>query len=60
VEESRNIEHKNEKRTLKEYARRLRLIMNVQLSAKSEMQETGTLTKPVIRYSIGIIDWHQK
>jgi hypothetical protein len=37
VEENHNIEHKNEKEKLKkEYVRRLRLILNTELSAKKE------------------------
>jgi hypothetical protein len=44
VEESQNIEHKNEKQKLKkEYVRRLRLILNTELSARNKLQETGTL-----------------
>jgi uncharacterized protein YgfB (UPF0149 family) len=38
VEENQNIEHKNEKERLKEYIRRLRLILNTELSAKNKMQ----------------------
>jgi hypothetical protein len=61
VEESHNIEHKTEKDTLrKEYARRLRLILSTELSAKNKMQATGSLAKPVLRYSFVIINWHQE
>jgi hypothetical protein len=38
VEENHNIEHKNEKEKLKKkYVRRLRLILNTELSAKNKM-----------------------
>jgi uncharacterized protein YgfB (UPF0149 family) len=38
VEETNNIEHRNEKENLKEYVRRLRLILYTELSAKNKMQ----------------------
>jgi hypothetical protein len=61
VEETHNIEHKNEKEKFKkEYVRRLRLISNTELSAKNKMQATGSLAVPVLRCSFGIIDWHQE
>jgi hypothetical protein len=61
VEENHNIEHKNGREKLKkEYIRRLRLILNTELSAKNKMQETGLLAVPVLRYSFGIINWHQE
>jgi hypothetical protein len=38
VEENHNVEHKKEKELLmKEYVRRLRLILNTQLSARNKM-----------------------
>jgi hypothetical protein len=48
VEENQNIEHKNEKERLKEYIRRLRLILNTELSAKNKMQAVGSLAVPVL------------
>jgi hypothetical protein len=61
VEENHNIEYKNEKEKLKkEYVRRLRLILNTELSAKNRMQAIGSLAVPVPRYSFGIINWHQE
>jgi hypothetical protein len=55
------MEHKNEKEKLKkEYVRRLRSILNAELSAKNKMQAIGSLTVPVVRYSFGIINWHQE
>jgi hypothetical protein len=56
VEENHNIEHKNEKEKLKEYGRRLILILNTELSAKNKMQAIGLLAVPVL----GIINWHQE
>jgi uncharacterized protein YgfB (UPF0149 family) len=38
VEENHNIEHKNEKEKLKEYVRRLRLILYKELSKRNKMQ----------------------
>jgi hypothetical protein len=59
--ENHNIEHKNEKEKLKKgYVRRLRLIFSTELSAKNKMQATGSLAVPVLRYSFGIINWHQE
>jgi hypothetical protein len=43
-----------------EYARRLRLILNTELSAKNKMQAIGSLAVPVLRYAFGIINWHQE
>jgi hypothetical protein len=61
VAENHNIEHKNEKEKLKEeYVRRLRLILSTELSAKNKMQAIGSLAVPVLRYSFGIINWHQE
>jgi hypothetical protein len=61
VEENHNIEHKNEKEKLKkEYVRRLRLILDTELSAKYKMQAIGSLAVPVLRYSFGIMNWHQE
>jgi hypothetical protein len=56
VEENHNIEHKNEKEKKKEFVRRLILILNTELSAKSKMQAIGSLAVPVLRYSFGIIN----
>jgi hypothetical protein len=61
AEENHNIEHKNEKGKLKkEYAKRLRLILNTELSAKNKIQATGSLVIPVLRYSFGIINWYRE
>jgi hypothetical protein len=57
---SHNIEHKKEDRLKKEYIRRLRLILCTELSAKNKMQAIGSLAIPVLRYSFGIINWHQE
>jgi hypothetical protein len=59
--ENHNIEHKNEKENLKkEYVGRLRLILSTELRAKNKMQAIGSLAVPVLRYSFGIINWHQE
>jgi len=44
----------------KEYLRRLRLVLGIELSAKNKIQATASLAVPVLRYSFGIINWHQE
>jgi hypothetical protein len=44
----------------KEYIRRLRLILSTELSAKNKMQAIGLLAIQVLKYSFGIINWHQE
>ena len=61
IEESFDIQHKNEKETLKkEYLRRLRLVLGTELSAKNKIQALGSLALPVLRYTFGIVNWHQE
>jgi len=38
---------------------RLRLVLGTELSAKNKIQAIGSLTVPVLRYSFGIVNWHQ-
>jgi len=60
IEENFDIQHKNEKEKLKkEYLRRLRLVLGTELSAKNKIQAIGSLAVPVLRYSFGIVNWHQ-
>jgi hypothetical protein len=50
IEESHDIEHKNEKeKFMKEYLRRLRLVLHTELSAKYKIQASGALALPVLR-----------
>ena len=57
IEESFDIQHKNEKEKLKkEYMRRLRLVFRTELSAKNKIQAIGSLAVPVLRYSFGIVN----
>jgi hypothetical protein len=59
--DSHDIEHKNEKEKLKkEYLRRLRLVLDTELSAKNKIQTIGALVVPVPRYCFGIINWRQE
>jgi hypothetical protein len=44
----------------KEDVRRLKLIMNTELSIKNKMQAIGSLVVPVLRYSFGTINWHRE
>ena len=61
IEESFDIQHKNEKEKLKnEYLRRLRLVLGTELSAKNKIQAVGSLAVPVLRYSFGIVNWHRE
>ena len=61
IEESFDIQHKNVKEKLKkEYLRRLRLVLGTELSAKNKIQAIGSLAVPVLRYSFGIVNWHQE
>jgi hypothetical protein len=61
IEESHDIQHKNETEKLKkEYLRRLILVLDTELSAKNKIQAIGALAVAVLRYSFGIIDWHQE
>jgi len=68
IEESHDIEHKNEKEKLKkEYVRRLRLVLGTELSPKNKILAIGSLAVPVLRYSFGITgtkknceNWKQK
>jgi len=61
IEENFDIQHKNEKGKLKkEYLRKLRLVLGAELSAKNKIQAITSLAVPVLRYSFGIINWHQE
>jgi len=61
IEESFNIQHKNEKEKLKKgYLRILRLVLGTELSAKNKIQAIGSLALLVLRYSFGIINWNQE
>jgi hypothetical protein len=61
IEESFDIRHKNEKENLKkEHLRRLRLFLGTELSAKNKILTIGSLAVPVLRYSFGVINWHQE
>jgi len=49
IEDSFDIQHKNEKEMLKkEYLRRLRLVLGTELSAKNKIQTIGSLALPVL------------
>jgi hypothetical protein len=45
---------------IKEYIRRLRLILNTELNAKHKMQAAGSLAILVLGHSFGIINCHQE
>jgi hypothetical protein len=55
IEESYDIQHKNEEEKLKkEYLRRLSLVLGTELSAKNKIQAVGSLAVPVLRYGFGL------
>jgi hypothetical protein len=57
IEESHNIEYKDEKEKLKkEYLRWLRLVLGTKLSTKNKIQAAGSLAVPVLRHSFGIVN----
>ena len=61
IEESFDTQHKNEEEKLKkECLRRLRLVLGTEFSAKNKIQAIGSLAVPELRYSFGIINWHQE
>jgi len=61
IEEGFYIHHKNEKEELKkEYLRRLRLVLGTELSARNKILAIGSWAVPVLRYSFGIVNWHQE
>ena len=40
--------------------RRSRLVLSTELSAKNKIQAIGSLAVPVLKYTLGIINWHQE
>jgi len=38
----------------------MRLVLGTELSAKNKIQAVGSFAVPVLRYSFGIVNWHQK
>ena len=50
IQESFDIQHKNEKEKLKKkYFRRMRLVLGTELSAKNKIQAIGSFAVPVLR-----------
>jgi len=50
IEEGFDIQHKNEKEKLKkEYLRKLRLVLSTELSARDNIEATGSLAVPALR-----------
>jgi len=43
-----------------EYLKKLRLVLYTELSAKNKIQAIGSLAATVLRYSFGIVNWHQE
>ena len=41
----------------KEYSRRLKMILKLELNAKHKITATGVLAVRVLRYSFGMINW---
>ena len=58
VDESDGIQHtKMKEKLMKEYYRRVRLILRPELSRKSKIEVINSLAIPTVQYSFGIIDW---
>ena len=61
IEESHDIQHKNENEKLKNvYLRRLTLVLGTKLSAKNKIQATGSLVVPVLRYNLELLTGSEK
>ena len=59
IEDSHDIQHKNEKEKLKEYLKGLRSVWGTELSVNNKIEAVGSLAVPALRYSFGIVNWHQ-
>jgi len=58
IGESEGIQHQQMKESLKqEYSRRLILVLKSELNARNKITAIGAQAVPVLRYSIGIINW---
>ena len=57
TEESEGIQHQQMKERLKKYMRRLKAILKSQLNAKNKITLIVVLAVPVLRYSLGTINW---
>jgi len=44
----------------KEYLRSLCPVLGTELSAINRIQAIGSLAVPVLKYGVGIINWHQE
>jgi hypothetical protein len=56
IEESYDIQHKNEKENLKkEYLKRMRLVLATELSVKNKIQANGSLAVPVFRQVLELL-----
>jgi len=60
IEESYDMQHKNEKEKLKDYLKRFALVLGTELSAKNKIQAIGSLEVLVLRYSFGTVNWCQE
>ena len=58
VDESHGIQHTTMKEKIrKEYCRRVRLILTLELNGKNKIEAINSLATPTVQYSFGIIDW---
>ena len=58
VDENDGIHHSKMKENFrKEYYRRLRFILGIELKSKNKIQAKNSLAIPVPHYTFGIIDW---
>ena len=51
------LHHKIKVKILKEYKRRIKLVLKPELNARNKIAAINTLAVPVILYSYGVIDW---
>ena len=58
IEEGEGTHHQQmQERLKKEYTTRLRMILKSELNTKNKITAIGTLAVPVLRNSVGIINW---
>ena len=58
MEEGEGVQHHKMKvKIMKEYKRRIKLVLKSELNARKKIATTNTLSVPVILYSYGVIDW---
>ena len=58
MEEGEGVQHHKMKvKVMKEYKRRIKLLLKSEMNARNKIATINTLAVPVILYSYGVIDW---